>query len=984
MFRRAAIALLFPLLFVATACAASGQSSFRMGPGRILTWYGAPRIGLAGDADGDGRADFLGIYPPDGIVDFQRMTPLGKIAPNVQARADIGRGAIGGATGKFTGHAGVDVLVVFGDGTVKIVSDMADKRYRRVATAGVIAPALLPHEPLQTAVADLEDEGRLDVVLCGADGRLLLLRGDPPVDGTPKMTAVPITGMPSQPRRIAAGRLVPSGAAELVWIDRNGGLWRAELRFLDAEAHVVQASRIAIVSPDDGLCVGRFRGERVCDIIAGQRLLPAGDAAHAIPLPELPGPDRAKTDAAWLAADFNGDGRDDLVRCQRSGDPVDGDHVYIHYAHGSGERPEQQFEDSANDGLPDAWKLGAIHPAGLDLRAMGCKPNHADLIVEIQPHADVPSSVLMPGLEAAKRYYASVPIHNRDGTTGIAIHFIVHNRTTAEQEKMDRHALYDKLVPADRRSVTHWMLIWKGGGGQSDQPGTCGECGCYGWPQVFIHEMGHQLGLDHTGRWPIDHNPLYHSVMNYVYNYATDAKGDIVGYSTGELCGIKLNPKHLSKRIPVPPEKLAFIAGPPYRFHIKPGDDGKSTIVDWNWDGNWGEESVAADITYAYSTSAGTRCTIGTADTAPALVSGGPGAASRLIVLYGRLPDNFTRPAGQTVLLSPAHPGRLCLRTWQAADTDHPPSDLYGRVGPEWTGETVVEPEGVTGDPSAVLYDSAVWVAYPSPAGVQLRRIPLSDPGHLEADRPILIPDSAGAVPTLALFGERIALLLWRDPKTQVGLRLLALGGERTEIRHEVALGFTSAVPVGAVEGPRLDEGQALFIGGASDQPGKPCRWQLHTFVLGRDGYLRPRPAEWIGGEKGGERGHGRISLLWESSPGSGSPGQVYLFARGGDGDAPNQEYVAQRVADQTVNGGWLTKRFYDEWTNSPVSCGVCWFRGDIAYASHFYRGAGRSDDLFVAFHGRGIVNAEMGDFDDVGYIRDFGLCRSLPTYPDP
>jgi hypothetical protein len=87
------------------------------------------------------------------------------------------------------------------------------------------------------------------------------------------------------------------------------------------------------------------------------------------------------------------------------------------------------------------------------------------------------------------------------------------------------------------------------------------------------------------------------------------------------------------------------------------------------------------------------------------------------------------------------------------------------------------------------------------------------------------------------------------------------------------------------------------------------------------------------------------------------------------------------RVADSSVNGGWKTRRYYDEWTQSRSAPGVCFFRGDIVLAVRWFgnvRGT-ENDNLFVAFHGRGIESEPMGDFDDIALIRDVGLARSIP-----
>lgn len=942
------------------------------GPGRVLVDYGGPRIALAGDADGDGNAGFLGVYQPDGIIDFLRMSPAGKLFANVQARAGLGKDIVAAACGHFAAGSGASVLMVCHNGEVRVARDMDKKthRYRVTEFAATIPGTLLPQAPVQVAVGDFDRNGRPDVLLAGADGRWLLLHALP--GPRPRFVPLPVRHAPAGVRRLAAGRFAAAGPGEVVWLDGDGVVRRAALHVARVAAGFDAAHVVTHAAPGDGLCAGRFLGGGTDDLVVGQRLLPGADAARAIPQPNLPGPAVARSDVAWIAADFNGDGKDDLMRCRRSSDPLDGSAIYLHYAHCAADDPGLAFDDADNDGLPDAWETGRIHPGGIDLPALGCSPKHADIIVEVQPFADVPTAVLDDGLAKVKEYFASVPVHNPDGVDGIAIHFIRREPIPTSEGSAGWEALHEKYHARNHRGVTHWMLVYKGGGGQSGGFGEGGQCGCYGMPGVFIHELGHQFGLDHTGRWPLDHNPLYHSVMNYVYNYALDRNGKTIGYSHGDLLGIVLNPLHLTERLPVPPEKVAFIAGPPYRFHIKPDPDGHGTLVDWNWNGVFGETNIAADINYAYSTTAGERHRVDRAYSVPAPAVVGLGADARLLVFYGKLAANAkgAKPdaSAQPHTVSASMPGSLAVRLWLGHDVD--------RDGASWSDAVEIAPSAVSGDPSACSLGSLAWVAYPTADGAVVRSVALRGDTPV-VGAPALISGSTGAQVTLTPSGGRLALLLWRDRSRPVGLRLIDVEGAGVAPAGEVSLGFTSSSPVGAAQGA----GSTLWIGGTLDDGAKKSRWQVHAVTLGAAGVPRTGPGEWIGGDRGGEAGDGRISVLWEAAAGLGEGGQTYLFGRGGLGFQLNQEYIAMRIADANVNGGWLTRRYYDEWTNSRLSCGVCWFRGDVVYASSMFGDGGMDDNnMIVAFHGRGIQDGEMGDFDDVDYIRDLSMRESIGT----
>ena len=89
---------------------------------------------------------------------------------------------------------------------------------------------------------------------------------------------------------------------------------------------------------------------------------------------------------------------------------------------------------------------------------------------------------------------------------------------------------------------------------------------------------------------------------------------------------------------------------------------------------------------------------------------------------------------------------------------------------------------------------------------------------------------------------------------------------------------------------------------------------------------------------------------------------------------------MAHQVADKSMNNGWMVKRYYDEWTQSRSAPGVCWFNGDFLYAYRWVDGGGGATDnnLHVGYRGQGIQNEPMADFDDIGFVRNFGLPNSI------
>ncbi|HSI72371.1 MAG TPA: hypothetical protein VK934_04280, partial [Fimbriimonas sp.] len=173
-----------------------------------------------------------------------------------------------------------------------------------------------------------------------------------------------------------------------------------------------------------------------------------------------------------------------------------------------------------------------------------------------------------------------------------------------------------------------------------------------------------------------------------------------------------------------------------------------------------------------------------------------------------------------------------------------------------------------------------------------------------------------------------------------------------------------------------------LIVGLTQDQDkDRPSRWQIRRYTMSGDS-LMERQKEWIEGEKGGSRGSSRPVVLFDPSKDWGPDGRVYYFALGTlSPQSPwSCAYVSHTIGDKTVGGGWRTKRYYDEWTQSRSAPAAAWFGDDIIYAYRWVDGGqtGRDNLLHVAYRGSGIEDVPMGDFNDIAFMRDKGIRYSI------
>ncbi|MEU8222954.1 hypothetical protein [Kribbella sp. NPDC048915] len=289
--------------------------------------------------------------------------------------------------------------------------------------------------------------------------------------------------------------------------------------------------------------------------------------------------------------------------------------------------------DTDGDALPDAWETNGYDANGdgtvdVDLPALGADPQKKDLFVEMD-YMDGRLATTA-ALDRIVQVFASAPVSNPDGSTGVTIHLdagsargAAYNLGGGNQVTYDAdlnpsatqtNAIKAANFASARKAVFHYML-WADsydGGCSSGQafniPNdtfivTVGpKCNWNATDDVnvgtFIHELGHNIGLKHGGADHLNYKPNYLSVMNYFFQLGGVLKADGTkywGYSN-------VQPTSINEARPDETVGLGSL-GAGYRTSWKcPNGTTRTTTgaanqpIDWNCDGDTTDTTTAADI----------------------------------------------------------------------------------------------------------------------------------------------------------------------------------------------------------------------------------------------------------------------------------------------------------------------------------------------------------------------------------------------------
>ncbi len=306
------------------------------------------------------------------------------------------------------------------------------------------------------------------------------------------------------------------------------------------------------------------------------------------------------------------------------------------------------FVDSDGDGLSDAWETLGVDTdcdGTIDL-ALGAPPYNADRLhkdVYVQedwmelaqaqgdeaPHSDKLPQFEIDDTVAA---FAAAPLANPDGKDGVTLHFfegqaVPHHdfisfgdgKQVCNFDYANFYALKAQSFDPRRAPVFHYLIAAHRHdcfdvGGQGEIAGndfTVFQSHPYA---AFMHELGHNLGLDHGGGDPINCKPNYRSVMNYGFTggVTTTANPGDRFYTTSTLDYSRsalppLDEFNLDESVGVQgdPHEVTHHACPlPFGFPATGGTcgdiwqwDNGGAAIDWDCDGDYGDSHLTVDTT---------------------------------------------------------------------------------------------------------------------------------------------------------------------------------------------------------------------------------------------------------------------------------------------------------------------------------------------------------------------------------------------------
>lgn len=285
-------------------------------------------------------------------------------------------------------------------------------------------------------------------------------------------------------------------------------------------------------------------------------------------------------------------------------------------------------QDTDSDGLRDDWEMIGIEQFDpvvdhLYFPLWGASPIHRDIFVEMDKETSNLALIDESSIgNIAQRFNDLPQVTNFDGFTGIRAHFDVDypcvndplpgiGNDNITRECFDANGtsvpttpwaagcadkLSANLRSPERMGTFHWLWALPSGNAGRTRPIT-GACSHFDnqW-STAVHELGHQLGLDHFGTFAAGRantKPNYPSLINYAYDYEINGSLANIRFSEGNLAAWPLNPRSLSETTNYGGSaNIDFMTARPYQFSV---NGAGSRQFDWNRDGDF-NSSVRAHV----------------------------------------------------------------------------------------------------------------------------------------------------------------------------------------------------------------------------------------------------------------------------------------------------------------------------------------------------------------------------------------------------
>jgi hypothetical protein len=312
-------------------------------------------------------------------------------------------------------------------------------------------------------------------------------------------------------------------------------------------------------------------------------------------------------------------------------------------------QPSQATLDRDGDRLPDVWEVNGLDinndkKVDLDLKALGARPDRKDLFVEVdymQFHK--PSDL---ALRHVTGNFSTAPVPNPGQPPGINLHILVdeqipHQGTTDYSQfqtikrnsfgtPAERASPNANAILAAKKDVFHYSVFahdqpapnagssgnsflipnmdfmvslggpsssWGDSNGDGHADGSITE-----QEGTFMHELGHNLGLEHGGRDAMNCKPNYLSIMSYTFQFETPVLNRPLDYARTP----PLNPLNENNGLNEPNGIAA--STPPARmtaYAPRPPSDGSPNALglrqvgqafDWNNNNLFNDVGVNADL----------------------------------------------------------------------------------------------------------------------------------------------------------------------------------------------------------------------------------------------------------------------------------------------------------------------------------------------------------------------------------------------------